>query len=170
MVMLLCSAQEPTFIPRPLVADEKQGNNVTAERLLSRLAAVILALVISPVVGLLSGIAWFEAGGKDSGGIAGFIVGIAVFALLVWKAGSLLQKAFDSARAGLPEPIASSLLFGVVGAVLLGGGVAASILLLGHTRPVGWDFDRIPLWMGVGFMIFAVAGFVVGRRKRRAIR
>jgi len=140
---------------------------VTTERLLSRVAAIVLALVISPVIGLLSGIAWFEAGGKDSGGIAGFIVGIAVFALLVWKAGSLLQKVFERTRAGLPEPIASCLLFGVVGAVMLGGGMAAGILLLGHTRPEGWDFDRIPLWIGVGFMVFGVAGFVVGRRRRR---
>ena len=143
---------------------------MTAERVLSRLAAIVLALVISPVIGLLSGIAWFEAGGKESGGIAGFVVGIAVFAVLVWKAGSLLQKAFEVAHRRLSEPIASCVLFGVAGALFLGGGMAAGILLLGHTRPASWDFDRVPLWMGVGFMIFAAAGFVVGRRRRRAVR
>ena len=42
----------------------------------------------------MSAIAWFEAGGKDSGGIAGFVVGIAVFTLIVWKSGTLFQKAF----------------------------------------------------------------------------
>jgi hypothetical protein len=67
---------------------------VTAERLLSRAAAIVLALVVSPVIGLLSAIAWFEVGGKNSGGIAGFVVGIAVFTLLVWKSGTLFQKAF----------------------------------------------------------------------------
>jgi hypothetical protein len=115
----------------------------------------------------LGGIAWFVAGGKDSGGIAGFFIGIAVFSLLVWKSGTLFQKAFEAAHARQSEPIASCLLFGVVGSLLLGGGMAAGILLLGHTRPIGWDFDRIPLLMGVGFMVFAIAGFVVGRRRRR---
>ena len=143
---------------------------MTAEGVLSRVAAVILALVISPVIGLLSAIAWFEAGWQDSGGIAGFIVGMVVFAFLAWKGGSLLQKAFETARGRLSEPTASCMLFGLVGALVLGGGMAAGILLLGHTRPIGWDFDKIPLWMGVGFVVFAVAGFVVGRRRQGITR
>lgn len=166
--MLPCLALDPTFIPRLLAADESEVRNLMiAERLLARVAAIVLALVISPVIGLLSGIAWFEAGGKNSGGIAGFIVGIVVFSLLVWKSDTLLQKAFETAHARLSEPIASCLLFGVVGSLLLGGGMAAGILLLGHTRPIGWDFDRIPLLMGVAFIVFAVAGLFVGRRRRR---
>ena len=168
--MLQCLVRELIFTLRPLAVDERRGKNVTAERLFSRLAAIILALVISPVIGLLSGVAWFEAGGKDSGGLAGFIVGIAVFALFVWKAGPLFQRAFEASRTRLAEPIASCVLFGVVGALLLGGGMTAGILLLGHTRPVGWDFDRIPVWMGVGFVVFGVAGFVVGHRRRRIAR
>jgi hypothetical protein len=140
---------------------------VTAERFLSHVVAVVLAFVVSPVIGLFSAIAWFEAGGKDSGGIAGFVVGIAVFTLLVWKSGTLFERVFEPARARLSEPISSCLLFGVVGALLLGGIMLTGILLLGHTRPMGWDFDRIPLLMGLGFMVFAVAGFVVGLRRRR---
>jgi hypothetical protein len=54
-----------------------------------------------------------------------------------------------------------------VGALILGGIMLTGILLLGHTRPIGWDFDRIPLLMGLAFIVFAVAGFVVGHRRRR---
>lgn len=142
---------------------------VTAERLLGQLAAIVLAFAISPIVGFVGSIAWYEAGGKDSPGIAGLIVGVAFFALMVWKGRLLLQKTFMVMRIRLPEPLASCTLFGVAGSVLLGGGMAAGILLLGHMRPEGWDFNRIPLWMGVGFVIFAFAGYLVGRRKQRAI-
>ncbi len=167
--MFRCLAPEHTSIPPLLVANESRGS-VTAERILSRVTAVVLALVISPLIGLLSGIAWFEVGGKDSGGIAGFVVGIAFFPLFVWKTAPLFQRAFETSRRRFSEPISSCALFGVSGALILGGGMAGGILLLGHTRPVGWDFDRIPLWMGVGFMVFGVAGFVVGRQRRRTGR
>jgi hypothetical protein len=41
-------------------------------------------------------------------------------------------------------------------------------LLLGHTRPVGWDFDRIPAWMGLGFTIFLFCGGLpVGLNRKR---
>lgn len=140
-----------------------------AERVVTRVAGVAFALVVSPVIGFVSAIAWFEAGGTDSGGIAGIVAGIAVFTLIVWKSGALFQRAFDTAHARLSEPIASCLLFGAVGALLFGGVMLAGILLLGHTRPVGWDFDRIPHLMALGFTVFAVAGLAVGFLKRRRL-
>ncbi len=146
----------------------KTGTDGEPERLLSRIASVALALVIAPVVGVVGGVAWSETADKNSGTLAALILGIAVFALLVWKGSPLLQRLFQAAGASLPEPVASSLLFGVIGAILPGGGMAALILVLGHTRPEGWDFDRIPIWMGAGFVVFAVIGFVIGRLRQRA--
>ena len=40
--------------------------------------------------------------------------------------------------------MSSCVLIGVVGALILGGGMAAGILLLGHTRPFGWASGRDP--------------------------
>jgi hypothetical protein len=41
----------------------------------------VLALVVAPIVGLMGGIAWLEAGVKEFGGVIAFIVGIAAFVL-----------------------------------------------------------------------------------------
>jgi len=80
-----------------------------------------LALVLSPVVGLFSAIAWFEAGGKDSGGIFGFVVGVVTFFLIVWKSRTVFRSLVAVMRSRLREPIASCIEFGVVGALVFGG-------------------------------------------------
>ena len=41
------------------------------------------------------------------------------------------------------------------------------ILLLGHTRPIGWDLDRILPVMGFGFVLFSLVGLQVGVVRRR---
>lgn len=121
---------------------------------------MVLGLVLSPIIGLVSGVLWYELGGKNSGGIVAFIAGIATFGLIVWKSGNVFEKILGVLRATLPKPISSCIEFGVAASFVVGGVMAATILLLGHTRPEGLDFDRIPLAMGVGFVCGLPLGFL----------
>jgi hypothetical protein len=111
----------------------------------------------------MGSIAWFAAGGTYSSSIAGGIAGISVFTLIVWKFGTLFEEGFQIVQTALSEPIASCLLFGLVGSFLLGGVLLAAILLLGHTRPMGWDFTRIPLLIVFGFLLFGLLGLINGK-------
>lgn len=137
------------------------------DRVLSSIAAVVLGLVLSPVIAVLGFIVWYEAGGKNSGGIFASVVGIAAFILIVWKSGGILRRILERARSTFPEPIQSCIEFSVVGAFLFGGVMLAGILLLGHTRPIGWEFDRVLPSMALGFAVFFVAGLPVGLLRRR---
>jgi hypothetical protein len=143
---------------------------------------VLLGLILFPVVTLLAvagvievlaavGLSKsHEAGTLAFGILSGLIVGLATSTLVIWKSGNAFRT-LSLLRPRFSEPIASCIEFGVAGALLIGGGMLAAILLLGHTRPADWDFDRIPASMGVGFTVFLLGGGLpVGliRRRRRS--
>ena len=137
------------------------------ERVLSTVISVVFALVLSLIIGFLSAIAWFQLGGRNSGGICGSVAGFASFVLIVWKSDFIFQKLLDAMRK-FPEPFRSSLEFGIVGGLLFGGVMLVGILFLGHTRPIGWDFNRVLPSTGLGFTLFVIGGLLVGTfRKRR---
>jgi hypothetical protein len=70
-------------------------------------------------------------------------------------------------RLHVPEPVHSCIILGGVGAFAFGGVLFAAILLLGHERPMGWEFSRIPPLMGLSFVLFSIVGLPVGLSKRR---
>jgi hypothetical protein len=132
------------------------------DRAVSSALAAILGLLLASLSALVSYTLWYEAGGKNSGGIIAIVVGCAVFVLTVWKAGGMLRNVQRATLSRLPEPLRSSVEFSFSGALLFGGVMVVGILLLGHTRPVGWEFDRVLPSMAWGAAIFLVVGLVVG--------
>jgi ABC-type multidrug transport system permease subunit len=99
--------------------------------------------------------------------IFGAVVGLAVSIVVAWKLGGVLRKLAALVGSRLPEPFLSCIEFGVAGSVLLGGLMLATILLLGHARPAGWDFQNVLPLMVLGFGLFLVAGLTVGLWRRR---
>jgi hypothetical protein len=145
-----------------------------------RLVPAVLALLAFPVVTFLvaMGLAGILVAARLSvehiegellfTTVTGAIVGLATSVFIVWKSGSVLHGILALMRSRLPEPFVSCLEFSVTGAFLFGGVMLAVILLLGHTRPIGWNFDRILPTMGFGFVLFFAVGLPVGLvRKRR---
>jgi hypothetical protein len=94
--------------------------------------------------------------------------GLAVFVLVVWKGHGTLRGGLYTLGSRLPEPIYSGLVIGVSAALVAGVFMAVPILLLGHTRPMGWEFDRIPPWMAIAFLAGLVCGLPLGIQRRRA--
>jgi hypothetical protein len=158
------------------------GRGTPLDRGLSLLARVALGLAVFPVVTLLVAAVVAEAlvalGISQShveGEIAfmavfSILTGLAVSVLLVRKSGRVFRRALDLARAKLPEPVRSCVRFGILGALLSGGIMVAGILLLGHTRPIGWDFNHVLPSMALGFAVFVIGGLPVGlwRKRRRS--
>ncbi len=123
---------------------------------------------MAPFAGLLAGVLWYEAGGGAASGMAVSLgAGVAAFVLIVWKSRSLLRRLLGLMGAKVPEPIHSCIILGGVGAFSFGGILFAAILLLGHTRPMGWEFSRILPLMGLSFVLFSILGLPVGLSKRR---
>jgi hypothetical protein len=115
------------------------------ERFLASLVAIILGLILSPSVMALAIWGWVKIGGADVlGMVCAVAAGVAVFVLLVWKAPVIIRKGLDRLRAEAPEPYYSCLAMGFACAFTIGAFMAVPILLLGHTRPEGWELDRIP--------------------------
>ncbi|MGA3041856.1 MAG: hypothetical protein ABSF54_13800 [Bryobacteraceae bacterium] len=138
------------------------------ERALSSVISVALGLVLSPFAGLLAGVLWFEAGGgAESGMVVSLAAGVAALVLIVWKSRGVLRRFLGFMDAKVPEPVHSCIILGGVGAFAFGGVLFAAILLLGHERPMGWEFSRIPPLMGLSFVLFSIVGLPVGLSKRR---
>jgi hypothetical protein len=152
------------------------------DRRLFFIARVVLGLIVFPIVTLLVAMGLtevlvavgrsenHEVGGVVFASISGVIVGLTTSVLIGWKSGVIFRKSLVLLRTGLREPVVSCIEFGVVGALLFGGVMLVGILLLGHARPVGWSFDRIPTWMALGSAIFLIGGSPVGlwRKPRRS--
>jgi hypothetical protein len=98
--------------------------------------------------------------------IVGGVAGILTFILIVWKSGTWFRKLLNLVLSGVHEPMRSCLEFGLLGALIVGGAALAAILFLGHTRPAGWELNRLPELMGVGFAIFFIVGLRVGLDRR----
>lgn len=141
---------------------------------------VVLGLILFPVVTLLVAAILTEiltasklSQNHESAGlafitIASAFVGLATSGFAVWKSGRVSRSLLMSIRAKLPEPVHSCIEFGIFGALLFGGVMLAGILLLGHARPIGWDFNRVLPSMALGFALFLIGGLPVGLwRKRR---
>jgi len=161
------------------VTDQQTDVENPLERLLFFIASAVLALVLLPVVTLLVagglteilvavGLSKNDVAAVAFATISGVVVGLATSALVAWKSHSGLRKILSFTRLRLPEPIPSCIEFGVVGALVSGGAILAVILLLGHTRPEGWDLDRILPSMGLGFALFLLAGLSVGLMRRHS--
>jgi hypothetical protein len=52
-------------------------------------------------------------------------------------------------------------------ALTVGVLMAGPILLLGHTRPEGWELDHIPPFVVGAFLLGLVFGIPLGRERRR---
>src|SRR5579872_1681849 len=137
------------------------------ERFLSTLTSVILALALFLVVLVFVQVGWDKvAGGSLFGMYFGMALGVAVFVFVVWKGPGVLRRGLDHLRSRLPEPIYSCLAIGVSGALATGTFMAFAILLLGHTRPMGWELDRILPWMAIAFLVCLVCGLPLGMQRR----
>lgn len=178
--LVRCKAPNRIFTRGLLAVDEARchANLVTEyskpealvgpERVLSVVISVVFALVVAPIVGLIGGIAWLEFGGKEFGGAFAFIVGVAAFVLIVWKSAGAFRNLLGVIRSKLQEPARSCVQFALSGGLLFGGVMLTGIFLLGHTRPIGWDFDHVLPSMAFGSAVFLVCGLPVGIwRKRR---
>jgi hypothetical protein len=161
--------------------EQQSEREFPVDRRLFFIVRVVLGLILFPVVTLLMAAVFTElltaaklSENHENSGllfvtIASAIVGIATSVLIVWKSGGLFRKLLVSMRSKLPEPVHSCIEFGVLGGLLFGGIMVAGILLLGHTRPAGWDFNRVLPSMGLGFALFLLGGLPVGIwRKRRS--
>lgn len=160
--------------------DSKQGHDEhELERRLFFGARVVAGLILFPVVTLIAAMLLTELlvvtklmdshleGSLVFVTALGAVVGLATCAVVIWAPKTISQKIPNLARVKPPEPIASCLKFGSAGAILFGGPLLAAILILGHTRPIGWDFDKLPYLAGAGFIVVGVAGWRVGLEKKR---
>lgn len=160
------------FITRPLgfVVNISLELRSSVERFLASLVSVILGLVLLPIVTALVIWGWVKIGGADRlGMVCALAAGVAVFVFLVWKAPAIIRSGFDRLRAKSPEPLYSCLAMGFACALTIGVLMAVPILLLGHTRPEGWELDRIPLFVVGAFLLGLIFGVPLGldRRKER---
>jgi protein-S-isoprenylcysteine O-methyltransferase Ste14 len=138
------------------------------ERFLASLAAVSLGLVLFPIVMALAIWGWVKVGGPDGLGIVcALAAGVAVFVFLVWKAPAIIRRGLDRLRAKSPEPFYSCLAMGFAWALTIGALMAVPILLLGHTRPEGWELDRIPPFVVGAFLLGMIFGVPLGRERSR---
>jgi len=138
------------------------------ERFLASLVSVILGLVLFPIVFALAIWGWVRTGGAEVlGMLLALAAGVAVFVLVVWKAPAMLRSGLDRLRAKAPEPLYSCLEMGIALALAIGALMAVPIFLLGHTRPEGWDLDRIPTFMVGAFLLGLVFGARLGLDRRR---
>lgn len=150
------------------------SNGVTIlgmERLLAILVAFVLGLACFPVAILLV-IASFEKIGVslELGTICSLVAGLAVLVLAVWKAPRRIQSILGGLRAKAPEPIYSCLSTGLTCALMSAILMAVPIFLLGHTRPQGWDLDRIPPFILGASVLGLMIGFPLGRERGRERR
>lgn len=162
--------------------NQQRGREFLLDRRLFFTVRVVLGLILFPIVTLLVvsvvteglvAVGLFQShleAGTAFVIILGAIVGLATSAIVVWKSGDIFRKALDLMRSKLPEPVHSCIEFGILGSLLFGGAMVAGILLLGHTRPIGWDFNRVLPSMGLGFAVFLIGGLPVGlwRKSRRS--
>lgn len=149
------------------------------DRILSLVVPVVVAIVLFPIATLLVAmmltkilvaVGLYEKHmvmGLVLAGVSGAMVGLAVSIVVARKFGGALRKLGVLIGPRLPEPFMSCIEFGVAGSALLGGLMLTIILLLGHARPAGWDFQYVLPMMGVGFALFVVVGLPVGLWRRR---
>jgi hypothetical protein len=138
------------------------------ERFLALIVSVILGLVLFPIVMALVIWGWVRIGGADVAGLpCALVAGVTVFVLVVWKVPAVLRSGLDRLRAKSPEPLYSCLGTGIALALATGALMAVPIFLLGHTRPEGWDLDRIPTFMAGAFLLGLIFGARLGLDRRR---
>lgn len=138
------------------------------ERFLASLAAVILALVSFPIVIALVIWGCVRVGAADMlGMICSLAAGLAAFVFIAWNAPGTIRKGLDTLRAKPPEPLYSCLASGLACALTIGVLMALPILLLGHTRPEGWDLDLIPPFVVGAFLLGLILGLPMGRERER---
>ena len=142
------------------------------EQLLSRFAAVVAGLVLFFVISGELAFLWGKATGDESPLIfpVCMALGLGVSVLAVWKSNSIIQRGLYVVRAKSPEPFYSCLISGLAATVAVGALMSVPILLLGHTRPEGWEFDRIPPFMAVAFLVGLACGVPAGMKRRRERR
>jgi len=143
--------------------------NLNPERALSYVIAIAIGLVLSPIMGFIGGIVWYEAGGSPPGDTFADCVGFASFALTVWKLPRLIGKGLEIIRSDMPEPIFSCIEFGTAAALFAGCAMVTVVFLLGHMRPEGWDFMILPVML-LAFGMFALIGRRVGQKRRSKIQ
>lgn len=129
-----------------------------SDNAVSVVLSIMLAFILSPVVGILGGLAWYAVGGGGQSAIVFSLIYVATFACIVWKSRSLLRKALDRLRDALPSSAYSGVEIGLAGAFVLGGGMLGGILILGHTRPSSWTFGNVLLAAALGFLVFLIVG------------
>ena len=138
------------------------------ERFLALLTAIILALVSFPIVIALVIWGCVRIGAADMlGMIFSLAGGLAAFVLIVWKAPGAIRKGLDTLRAKSPEPLYSCFAVGLACALTVGVMMSLPILLIGHTRPEGWELDRIPPFVGGAFLLGLTFGIPLGRDRNR---
>ena len=138
------------------------------ERFLASVVSFIMGLVLFPIVIALVIWGWVKLGGADVlGMVCALAAGVTMFAFLVWKAPTIIRTGLDSLRAKSPEPLYSCLATGLACALTIGALMAVPIFLLGHTRPEGWDLDRIPAFVVGAFLLGLIFGLPLGRERNR---
>jgi hypothetical protein len=127
--------------------------------------SVILAIILSAASWLFGMFVQYEVGGGGSL-IFPSLVSFAVFVLTVWKSGTVIRKLLAVMRRAISEPLYSCLAFGLVGGFVTGSILLIGVLFLGHTRPAGWELNRVVPSTGLGFLIAFAAGLPVGLHRR----
>jgi hypothetical protein len=111
---------------------------------------------------------WVRIGGTDVlGMVLALAAGTTALVLVVWKSPAMVRRGLDRLRAKSPEPLYSCLEMGIALALATGALMAVPIFLLGHTRPEGWDLDRIPAFMAGAFLLGLIFGARLGLDRRR---
>jgi hypothetical protein len=137
------------------------------EGAVSTIMSVALGLLVSPVVGFIGGIAWYAVAGLRGIGLATLVVSGAAFVIIVWKSSGLLRPTLGNVLRRLPGSVNACIGLGAAGSFLVGTFMFAGIVLLGHARPTGWNFNIILPSMGLGFVVFFVAGWTVRLESRK---
>ena len=137
------------------------------ERFLAALVALTLGLVAFPIV--LALVIWgcVKMGVPDTLGMIGSLAaGLAAFVFIVWKGPGRIRNGLKKLRDKSPEPLYSCLAHGFTCALTIGVLMTTPIFLLGHTRPVGWDLDRVPPFVVGAFVLGLILGLPRGAREK----
>jgi hypothetical protein len=98
--------------------------------------------------------------------IAFLLAGLATFVLTAWKGTGIALRLFDGLTRGVPV-VLYTLALGAAGAWVVGCLEVSAILMLGHTRPEGLEFNRVLPSMGIAFLGCALVGLLIILVRRR---
>lgn len=137
-----------------------------AARLLSIAIAAIVALLIAPVSVILVASGCSRVGMPLAYARMADMVALALsMGLICWYVPRLIRGMLTGIERRCPTPVYGFVEWGTAGALLVGGAIFMIILIFGHSRPDGWNFDVAWPLSGAAFVLCGWAGFRDGARR-----